>query len=242
MYQLCSVQTALYNWFSRRKSVLVALSGGVDSSVLAAVAKRSLGHRAVAATVFSELQSRDDLDRAREVSSELGIEHVILELEALDLPEIQRNGPLRCYYCKYAMAELLCVEAKLRGIKTVVDGTNASDLEEDRPGMAALRLHKIQMPLRELGITKDVVREIARSLGLSSAESPPRSCLATKIAGPLSPEVLARVESAVELLPEGARFRDCGDLAAVELPPATELSSMRVSALQKLGYSRLEIR
>ena len=222
--------------------MLIAFSGGVDSSVLAAVAKESLGDRAVAATVSSELQSRFDLDRARRVSSEIGIEHIILNLKALDIPDIQKNGPMRCYYCKYAMADLLCIEAKLRGIKTIVDGTNASDVESDRPGMAALREHKICMPLRDLGITKEMVREIARSFCLSTAKSPSRSCLATKITGPLSYESLARVELAIELLPEGAKIKDYGNFAAIQLPFGMDISKTKIKALQKLGYLRLEIK
>jgi len=227
---------ALRRGFDGLDGVLVAFSGGVDSSVLAAAACSVLGDKAVAATVKSELQSGVDMDNARRVAAEIGIHHLILEVGALDLEGIRENLPSRCYLCKRAMAERLLREARFWGIEVVVDGTNASDRSEDRPGMRALSEAGIKMPLRDLGITKIGVRDMARYLGLSNADRPSRSCLATRIEGLLSPDRLARAEAAEDLLPQGWRISDRGDRIEVKVPEGERLSKDAVAKLKRLGY------
>jgi uncharacterized protein len=226
----------LRRWFDGLEGVVVAFSGGVDSSVLAAAAHSALGDAAVAATAKSELQSETDLANARSAAAEIGIEHLVLEIGALELEGIRENLPSRCYLCKRAMANGLLSEARSRGIKVVVDGTNASDRAEERPGMRALYEAGIRMPLRELGITKDEVREVARRLDLSNADRPSRSCLATRIEGALSPERLGRVEAAEDLLPKGWRISDQGDRVEVEVPEGKRLSCDLIAGLKRLGY------
>ena len=226
----------LCRWFDGLDGVAVAFSGGVDSSVLAAAARSALGDGAVAATVKSELQSGRDLSNARKVAAEIGIEHVILEVEVLGLDEIRMNLPYRCRLCKRAMAAQLLSFAGSRGIEVVVDGTNASDREEDRPGMMSLIEAGVRMPLRDLGITKEGVREMAREIGLSNADRPSRSCLAPRVEGPISPARLRRVEVAEELLPEGWKFSDRGDAIDVLVPEGEELSKDAIAGLKRLGY------
>ncbi|KUK44294.1 MAG: ATP-dependent sacrificial sulfur transferase LarE [Methanothrix sp.] len=229
----------LRSWFDGLDGVVVAFSGGVDSSVLAAAARSALGDRALAITVRSELQSRADLANARSVAAEIGIEHLVLEVRALELEGICGNLPLRCYLCKRAMAERLLDEAGSRGIKFVVDGTNASDRADDRPGMRALFEAGIRMPLRELGITKGEVRDMARGIGLSNADRPSRSCLATRIEGPLSPERLSRVEAAEDLLPKRSWILDRGDQVEVGISNGEKISEDAIEKLKRLGYREI---
>jgi uncharacterized protein len=229
----------LSRWFDGLEGVIVAFSGGVDSSVLAAAAHSALGDAAFAATVKSELLSEADLANARSVAAEIGIEHLVLEVGVLELEGVRENLPSRCYLCKRAMANRLLHEARSRGIKVVVDGTNASDRADDRPGMKALSEAGIWMPLRELGITKDEVREMARDLGLSNADRPSRSCLATRIEGPLSPERLRRVEAAEGILPQGSRISDQGDRIEVKVPEGEGLTKDLIAKLKRLGYQEV---
>ncbi len=226
----------LCRWFGALEAVVVAFSGGVDSSVLAAAARLAAGDRAIAAIVKTELLSAADLANARKVASEIGIEHVIVEAEVLDLVEISENLPDRCRICKRMMAKRLLELARIRGAEIVVDGTNASDRLEDRPGMRSLLEAGIRMPLREVGATKEMVREMATALGLSNADRPSRSCLAPRIEGPLSPERLRRVEAAEELLPLGWRVLDRGDRLEVEVPAGCRLTEEAVAGLKSLGY------
>ncbi len=234
-------------------SVLIALSGGVDSSVLTALAKEALGPSSVLlATVDSPLTPRRDLEDAAAVASQLGLKHVVLRLNELEaIPGFKENPPERCYLCKRFRLEKLLALAREKGLAAVVDGTNADDLGASRPGLRASRELGIRSPLAEAGLTKAEIRTLARWLGLPTADKPPSACLATRIpfGEELSPERLKRVEEAEEviraLLPELSmlRVRDHGKLARIEVQRdelglflAPDVREEVVKALRALGY------
>ncbi len=169
----------LLSWFKDKTSVLVAFSGGVDSSLVAKAAFDVLKDNATAAIAISEILPPGELENAIKIAEEIGIELIAFEHK---LPEeFYKNTTKRCYYCKKTMMQNILEIAEEIRAKTVVDGTNADDLRSYRPGIKALRELGIRSPLAELGITKPEVRRLAKRLGLSNYNKASESCLATKI-------------------------------------------------------------
>ncbi len=173
--------------------VVVALSGGVDSALVAAAAHAALGKSAVAVTVHSELTARRDFTRAVEIAEHIGIEHHPLLAQVLNNERIRRNDETRCYHCKNAIFELMSLE--YGDACLIVDGTNRDD-DPARPGLRAVREHGVFSPLLEAGLGKGKVRELARVNGLPNWNAPSESCLATRIpvGNSLSRETLNRVQ------------------------------------------------
>ncbi|OIQ49886.1 NH(3)-dependent NAD(+) synthetase [Pseudodesulfovibrio hydrargyri] len=175
--------------------VAVALSGGVDSGLVAAAAKLALGSRAVACTLVSELTPARDRERAMEVAERIGIEHRILKVSALSVPEVRRNQIDRCYHCKCLVFR--AIKEELGDECLLLDGTNADD-PSDRPGLKAVREFKVFSPLADLGLGKSHIRALAFDAGLPNWETPSESCLATRI--PLGVELSAEDLHRVEVL------------------------------------------
>jgi uncharacterized protein len=209
-----------------RDGVVIAFSGGVDSSVVAALAHEALGGDAVACTAKSETLPAAELDDARAVADEIGLPHEIVSFSELTDPAFVENDDDRCYHCRTMRLSKMYETAQELDIDTVCDGTNASDPGEGhRPGLQAVEELDIVSPLLEHGITKEEVREIADHYGLSVADKPSMACLSSRIPTGLevTEERLTRIEKAETLLRtwgfEQFRVRDHDGLARIEVDP-----------------------
>lgn len=208
-------------------NVAVALSGGIDSALMAAAAYRVLGSRAIALTADSPSVPRQDLADAQQVAAWIGIPHRIVATQEFSDPNYLKNDGQRCYFCKSELYTRIATLLPELGISTVVSGANQDDLGDYRPGLTAAAEHQVRHPLQEAGFTKADVRELARHWGLSVWDKPASPCLSSRLAPGLAvtPERTRRVEEA-ELFLKHAGFRECrvryheGDLARVEVPTA----------------------
>jgi pyridinium-3,5-biscarboxylic acid mononucleotide sulfurtransferase len=233
-------------------SCVVAFSGGVDSSVVAAIAARVLGRRALAVTAVSPALATGELDGARHVASTIRIAHEVISTDELSRDGYIRNGRDRCYHCKAELYDRLLDLAAERGYASVVSGANADDVGDWRPGLRAAVEHGVRHPLLEAGIGKRAVRELARELAIPSAEKPASPCLASRLpyGTPVTPDVLAQVDRAEQGLKRLGyrvlRVRHYGQraivqLAADELQEALASAPAVAAAVLAAGYERVEI-
>jgi uncharacterized protein len=212
--------------FAGVPAAVVAFSGGVDSSLVLAVAVRALGSdRVVAATATSPTYLDEELAAAAGVATSLGVEHLVFRTREFDDPRFVENSRDRCYFCKAGMLDELTAAAAERGA-VVVDGANADDAGDHRPGMRAAAERGVLQPLLAAGITKAEVRRLARDLGLSTWDAPQQACLASRVpyGEPITPGKLAAVAAAEKALHE-LGFRQCrarhhGDVARLEIEGA----------------------
>jgi uncharacterized protein len=228
-------------------SVLISFSGGVDSSYLLKIAHRALGSRAVAATGLSQTYAREEMDEARVVAGEIGVEHVLVDTAELTDPRYADNTHQRCFFCKTELYSRLKDLAESRGLQYVIDGSNTDDLDDFRPGMRAARELGVRSPLQEVGLTKAEVRFLSERLGLRTWDKPAVACLSSRFAygDPITVEKLRQVaaaESAVRDLGfRGFRVRHHGDMARLEFPRdqfarSIECADELVEALRSAGY------
>ena len=235
--------------FAEMDRALIAYSGGIDSTLIAKIAYDVLGDRALAVTAESPSLLPEDLEDARIQAAEIGINHQVVQTHEMDNPNYSSNPVNRCYFCKSELHDTLKPLAQSLGYPYVVDGVNADDLKDYRPGIQAAKERGARSPLAEVGITKMEVREISKYLGLPWWDKPAQPCLSSRF--PYGEEItipklqrVGRSELYLRKLGwQNLRVRSEGDTARIELPPAqikdfvltTDLSKL-VSALQEFGF------
>ena len=205
-------------------SVAVGFSGGVDSTFLAAAAYRVLELKAIAVTCSSDTLPEDERKEAAEIARIIGIKHVFVQQNELESAEFVRNDAQRCYYCKKGRFEALVEWATARGFRWALDGSNADDIGDYRPGMRAVNeLEKVRSPLLEAGLTKAEIREVSQQWGLPTWNKPSAACLSSRVAygQPITLEKLKQIEQAELLIKQycqgQVRVRHHDNLARIEV-------------------------
>jgi uncharacterized protein len=232
--------------------VVVAFSGGVDSSLVACLSARALGERALAVTAVSPALATGELDGARAVAYAVGIAHETITTDELAREGYRRNGDDRCYHCKSELYERLAALATDRGYRALLSGANADDLRDWRPGLRAAEEHGVVHPLVELGVGKEEVRALSRQLAVPSADKPASPCLASRIphgtaVDPVALAAIDRAELGVKALGFGAlRVRHHGtharvEIGAAELARAQEAERDVLAAVLAAGYTTAEL-
>ncbi|MGY5144509.1 MAG: ATP-dependent sacrificial sulfur transferase LarE [Candidatus Nitrosopumilus sp. bin_32a] len=244
----------LVNWFDDKNKVIIALSGGVDSALVAYAAFQKLGNSAIAVTADYKTLSKEELETSKQICSEIGINQIFLDYSELENEDFTKNDSNRCFHCRMELGEHLVNVAKEHNVEIIVDGTNVDDLGDYRPGIEALKQNGIRSPLVETNFSKSQIRESAKMIGLSVFDKPSNSCLASRIpwGQRVTAEKLIRIEFGENIVKQltkvkQVRVRDINGSAKIEvekqmLSRFDELILKQITEkLKMIGFTSVEV-
>ena len=231
----------------KRGSAAIAFSGGVDSTFLVKVAHEVLGDKMIAVTATSSTYPERELKEAIKYAKDMGVKHLIISSEELDIEGFASNPTNRCYYCKKELFTKINAIAKENGVEYVFDGSNIDDDGDYRPGMQAARELEVISPLKEAKLTKDDIRELSKDLGLPTWNKPAFACLSSRF--PYGNEITApklkMVDEAEQFLLDmgirQVRVRHHGEIARIEVAPEERVQFFDVEVMNRIGERFKEI-
>ena len=240
----------LRSLLSEMRTVLLAYSGGVDSSVLLRAAAEILGQNLIAVTAVSETYPAEELHLAKQFTASLGVRHRILQTEELSNDEFSRNAEDRCYHCKHELFGKLRQIAESEGIPWILDGSNTDDQRDFRPGRRAAGEFSVRSPLAESGLSKQEIRDLARRLNLPMWDKPSLACLSSRIpyGTRITPDLVKNIQAAEDVVRSlgirQVRVRHHGDTARIEVDRedlirlvSEDARQVIVDSFKALGYA-----
>jgi uncharacterized protein len=238
----------LKNNLLQMQSVAIGYSGGVDSTLLLKVSHDVLGERAIGITIVSPSLPKSELEEAKRIAEKIGVKHILLKGREFEDPQYIQNSPDRCYFCKQDVFTLMFEYSNPHGYQYILDGTNADDANDHRPGRKAALQRGVRSPLLETGFSKADIRNLAKQLGLENWNRPSAACLASRIpyGTAIDADRLQQIELAEELLHEmgfsqvRVRWHDKIARIETEADNFSKLLELRIpitEGLNKLGFT-----